>query len=191
MVYKYFRFNMADDREDTLWGYATGSGEFIGSDAGDISIDKIDTIAYDEATGVLRSWLKACDVITNTLEIDEAVAKAFSKGSTVAVFSYDVGGEKYKMTIETTDNPLADWEEIEDGLDEGDVKKEKKTTEDMYDRIYRLFKKAGYWVSGFATKDHDGPNGEAVWIGDGGWKTVNYTRSDEDIINDIKKVKGD
>lgn len=74
---------MADDREDTLWGYATGSGEFIGSDAGDVSLDMIDTIAYD------------------------------------------------------------------------------------------------------------GPNGEAVWIGDGGWKTVNYTRSDEDIIEGIKKLKDD
>lgn len=188
MEYKYFRFNMADDREDTLWGYATGSGEFVGSDAGDISIDKIDTIAYDEATGVLRSWLKACDVITNTLEIDEAVAKAFSKGSTVAVFRFD-DGEKYRMTIETTNSPLTDWEELEDSLD-GDVKEE-KTAEDRYDRIRRLFKKAGFWVSGFATEDHDGSNGEAVWIGDGGWKTVNYTRSDEDIIEDIKKLKED
>ena len=92
------------------------------------------------------------------------------------------------MTIETTNDPLADWEEFDDGLDEGWAKEE-KSTEDRYDRIHRLFKKAGYWVSGFATKDHDGPNGEAVWIGDGGWKTINYTRSDEDIINDIKKLK--
>ena len=26
MQSKYFRFNLADDNEDTLWGYATGSG---------------------------------------------------------------------------------------------------------------------------------------------------------------------
>ena len=76
----------------------------------------------------------------------------------------------------------------------GDFCEEKGAAEGRSQKIKgrnRLFKKAGYWVSGFATKDHDGPSGEAVWIGDGGWKTVNYTRSDEDIINDIKKVKGD
>lgn len=189
MQTKYFRFNMSDDREDTLWGYATGSGEFIGSDEGDISLDMIDTIAYDEATYVLRSWLKDCEIVTDTLEIDEAVAKAFSKGSTVAVFHYG-DGEKYRMTIETTNDPLVDWEELKDDLDKSWDKKQ-KSTEDKYDRIYRLFKKAGHWVSGFDTKDHDGPNGEAVWIGDGGWKTVNYTRSDEDIINDIKKLEDD
>lgn len=188
MEYKYFRFNLADDNEENLWGYAIGSGEFIGSDAGDVSLDMIDTIAYDEATGVLRSWLKDCGIITNTLEIDEAVAKAFSKGSTVAVFRYD-DGDKYRMTIETTNNPLADWEELEDGLEE--EAKNDSPAKDESDRIYRLFKKAGRWVAGFATKDHNGPNGEAVWIGDGGWKTVNYTRSDEDIINDIKKLEDD
>ena len=35
MQTKYFRFNMSDDREDILWGYATGSGEYIASDAED------------------------------------------------------------------------------------------------------------------------------------------------------------
>ena len=113
MQTKYFRFNMSDDREDILWGYATGSGEYIGSDAEDVSLDMIQKIPYDEATGVLRSWLKQCETDTTTLEIDEAVAAAFSKGSTHAVFRYD-DGEKYKMTIETADNPAEEWEEFED-----------------------------------------------------------------------------
>ena len=113
MVTKYFRFNMSDDREDILWGYATGSGEYIGSDDEDVSLDMIQKIPYDEATGVLRSWLKNCETDTTTLETDEAVAAAFSKGSTHAVFRYD-DGEKYRMTIETADNPAAEWEDFED-----------------------------------------------------------------------------
>ena len=94
MVTKYFRFNMSDDNEDTYWGYATGSGEYSSET---VSLDKI---PYDEATGIIRSWLKNCGAITNTLEIDNAVARAFSKGSTSAVSHYD-NGEKYRMTIET------------------------------------------------------------------------------------------
>lgn len=69
----------------------------------------IQKIPYDEATNVLRSWLKDCGVVTNTDEIDDAVADAFSVGSTSAVFSYD-DGEKYHMTIETADNPMAEWD---------------------------------------------------------------------------------
>ena len=117
MQIKYFRFNMSDDREDILWGYATGSGEYLGSDSEDISPDMIQKIPYDEATGVLRSWLKNCETDTTTLEIDEAVAAAFSKGSTHAVFRYD-DGEKYKMTIETADDPTTEWEEFEDDFSE-------------------------------------------------------------------------
>ena len=105
MVTKYFRFNMSDDNEDTHWGYATGSGEYSSENA---SLDKI---PYDEATGIIRSWLKNCGAVTNTLEIDDAVARAFSKGSTSAVFRYDNGG-KYRMTIETADNPITEWEDF-------------------------------------------------------------------------------
>ena len=112
MQTKYFRFNMSDDIEDILWGYATGSGEYIGSDSEDISPDMIQKIPYDEATNVLRSWLKDCGVVTNTDEIDDAVADAFSVGSTSVVFRYD-DGDKYHMTIEATDNPMAEWEEFE------------------------------------------------------------------------------
>lgn len=117
MQCKYFRFNMSDDNEDTLWGYATGSGEYIGSDSEDVSLDLIEKIPYDEASGVLRSWLKDCGAITNTLEIDDAVADAFSVGSTSAVFRYD-NGDKYHMTIETADNPAAEWEDFEDDFDD-------------------------------------------------------------------------
>jgi len=114
MVTKYFRFNMLDDNEDTHWGYATGNGEYSSENA---SLDKI---PYDEATGIIRSWLKNCGAITNTLEIDDAVARAFSKGSTSAVFRYD-NGEKYRMTIETADNPVTEWEDFE-RLDENTLK---------------------------------------------------------------------
>ena len=117
MVTKYFRFNMSDDNEDTHWGYATGNGEYSSEN---VSLDKI---PYDEATGVIRSWLKNCGAITNTLEIDDAVASAFSKGSTSAVFRYD-NGEKYRMTIETADNPIAEWKDFE-RLDENTIKESK------------------------------------------------------------------
>ena len=117
MVTKYFRFNMSDDNEDTYWGYATGSGEYSSET---VSLDKI---PYDEATGIIRSWLKNCGAITNTLEIDNAVARAFSKGSTSAVFHYD-NGEKYRMTIETADNPVIEWEDFK-RLDENTIKESK------------------------------------------------------------------
>lgn len=32
-------------------GYATGSGEYIGSDSEDVSLDMTQKIPYDEATG--------------------------------------------------------------------------------------------------------------------------------------------
>ena len=119
MQTKYFRFNMSDDREDILWGYATGRGQCIASNAEDVLPDMIQKIPYDEATGVLRSWLKQCETDTTTLEIDEAVAAAFSKGSTHAVFRYD-DGEKYKMTIETADSP-SEWDDFDDDFyDEDD-----------------------------------------------------------------------
>lgn len=119
MQTKYFRFNMSDDREDILWGYATGRGQYIASNAEDVLPDMIQKIPYDEATGVLRSWLKNCETDTTTLEIDDAVAAAFSKGSTHAVFRYD-DGEKYKMTIETADSP-SEWNDFDDDFyDEDD-----------------------------------------------------------------------
>ena len=119
MQTKYFRFNMSDDREDILWGYATGRGQYIASNAEDVLPDMIQKIPYDEATGVLRSWLKNCETDTTTLEVDDAVAAAFSKGSTHAVFRYD-DGEKYKMTIETADSP-SEWDDFDDDFyDEDD-----------------------------------------------------------------------
>ena len=119
MQTKYFRFNMSDDREDILWGYATGRGQYIASNAEDVLPDMIQKIPYDEATGVLRSWLKNCETDTTTLEVDDAVAAAFSKGSTHAVFRYD-DGEKYKMTIETADSP-SEWDYFDDDFyDEDD-----------------------------------------------------------------------
>ena len=119
MQTKYFRFNMSDDREDILWGYATGRGQYIASNAEDVLPDMIQKIPYDEATGVLRSWLKNCETDTTTLEVDDAVAAAFSKGSTHAVFHYD-DGEKYKMTIETADSP-SEWDDFDDDFyDEDD-----------------------------------------------------------------------
>ena len=118
MQTKYFRFNMSDDREDILWGYATGRGQYIASNAEDVLPDMIQKIPYDEATGVLRSWLKQCETDTTTLEIDEAVAAAFSKGSTHAVFRYD-DDEKYKMTIETADSS-SEWDDFDDDFDDED-----------------------------------------------------------------------
>lgn len=109
---------MSDDNEDTHWGYATGNGEYSSEN---VSLDKI---PYDEATGIIRSWLKNCGAITNTLEIDSAVARAFSKGSTSAVFHYD-NGEKYRMTIETADNPVTEWEDFK-RLDENTIKESKE-----------------------------------------------------------------
>lgn len=193
MEYKYFRFNLADDNEENLWGYAIGSGEFIGSDAGDISLDMIDTIAYDEATGVLRSWLKDCGIITNTLEIDEAVAKAFSKGSTVAVFRYD-DGDKYRMTIETTNNPLADWEEIEDGLEDEKENDGPYTGRDAIDGEAPYAKAERLW------KEATGEESTAPLAGltnqskaiykDGRYIVIDVSRSDEEIKEAIRNFLG-
>lgn len=180
MQTKYFRFNMADDGEDTLWGYATGSGEYIGSDSEDVSPDMIQKIPYDEATGVLRSWLKDCGAVTNTLEIDDAVADAFSVGSTSAVFRYD-DGEKYRMTIETADSP-AEWDDFEDDLSvaaDAGVK-----AETPYAKVERLWKEA---------TGNEPPAKLAVLSGqskaiskDGKWTVVDGSRSDEEIIEAIK-----
>lgn len=185
MQTKYFRFNMSDDREDILWGYATGSGEYIGSDSEDVSLDMIQKIPYDEATGVLRSWLKQCETDTATLEIDEAVAAAFSKGSTHAVFRYD-DGEKYKMTIETADDPATEWEEFEDDFSEDmSVAADADANgETPYAKVERLWRKA---------TGKEAPAKLCVLSGqkraiskDGKWIVVDGSRSDEELIEAIK-----
>lgn len=184
MQTKYFRFNMSDDREDILWGYATGSGEYLGSDSEDISPDMIQKIPYDEATGVLRSWLKQCETDTTTLEIDEAVAAAFSKGSTHAVFCYD-DGEKYKMTIETADDPNTEWEEFEDDFSEDtSVAADWQSGNRPYAKVERLWRKA---------TGKEPPAKLCVLSGqkraiskDGKWIVVDGSRSDEELIEAIK-----
>ena len=185
---KYFRFNMSDDNEDTLWGYATGSGEYIGSDSEDVSLDLIEKIPYDEASGVLRSWLKDCGAITNTLEIDNAVADAFSVGSTSAVFRYD-NGDKYHMTIETADNPLVDWEEIEDGFDEEEKEgpytgRDAVNGEAPYAKAERLWKEA-------TGKEPTAPlagltNQKRAIHKDGRYIVIDISRSDEEIKEAIR-----
>lgn len=193
MEEKYFKFSTSDD-SDWLWGYAVGNGKSVINDSTDISMNTIKKVDVNEATRTLLNWLyNDCNITADRNYVARAVSRAFEKGQYVMEFDpwWDGFYEEFcECTLEATDNPLADWEELEDGLYEAGVKEE-KTTEDRFDRIRRLFKKAGHWVSGFATEDHDGPNGEAVWVGDGGWKTINYTRSDEDIINDIKKLEDD
>ena len=185
MQTKYFRFNMSDDREDILWGYATGSGEYIGSDAEDVSLDMIQKIPYDEATGVLRSWLKQCETDTTTLEIDDAVAAAFSKGSTHAVFRYD-DGEKYKMTIETADDPAEEWEEFEDDFSEDTsvAAEDWQSGNRPYAKVERLWRKA---------TGKEPPAKLCVLSGqknaiskDGKWIVVDGSRSDEELIEAIK-----
>ena len=183
MQTKYFRFNMSDDREDILWGYATGSGEYIGSDAEDVSPDMIQKIPYDEATGVLRSWLKQCETDTTTLEIDEAVAAAFSKGSTHAVFRYD-DGEKYKMTIETADSP-SEWDDFDDFSEDTSVAADADANgETPYAKVERLWRKA---------TGKEAPAKLCVLSGqkraiskDGKWIVVDGSRSDEELIKAIK-----
>lgn len=184
MKTKYFRFNMSDDNEDTLWGYATGSGEYIGSDSEDVSLDMIQKIPYDEATYVLRSWLKNCETDTTTIEIDEAVAAAFSKGSTHAVFRYD-DGEKYKMTIETADDPATEWEEFEDDFSEDtSVEADWQSGNRPYAKVERLWRKA---------TGKEPPAKLCVLSGqkraiskDGKWIVVDGSRSDGELIEAIK-----
>lgn len=184
MQTKYFRFNMSDDREDILWGYATGSGEYIGSDAEDVSPDMIQKIPYDEATGVLRSWLKQCETDTTTLEIDEAVAAAFSKGSTHAVFRYD-DGEKYKMTIETADDPVTEWDDFDDFSEDTSVAADAGVkSETPYAKVERLWRNA---------TGKEPPAKLCVLSGqksaiskDGKWIVVDGSRSDEELIKAIK-----
>lgn len=190
---KYFRFSASDFDEDYIWGYAEDDGDYVTSDSTDITLDKIKKVDVKTATAALMDFLKECGIKADYNYVNKSIGRAFANGKYTMKMStwWDGYYEEFdECILEVTDNPLTDWEEFEDGLDR-DYSKNNKSTEDKYDRIYRLFKRAGYWVSGFATADHDGPNGEAVWIGDGGWKTVNYTRSDEDIINDIKKLEDD
>lgn len=184
MQTKYFRFNMADDGEDTLWGYATGSGEYIGSDSEDVSLDMIQKIPYDEATGVLRSWLKDCGAIINTLEIDDAVADAFSEGSTSAVFHYD-DGEQYRMTIETADSP-SEWDDFDDDFSEDTAVAADAgaAAETPYAKVERLWKEA---------TGNEPPAKLCVLSGqskaiskDGKWTVVDGSRSDKEIIEAIK-----
>lgn len=182
MQTKYFRFNMSDDREDTLWGYATGSGEYIGSDSEDISPDMIQKIPYDEATGVLRSWLKQCETDTTTLEIDEAVATAFSKGSTHAVFRYD-DGEKYKMTIETADS-TSEWNDFDDFSEDTSVEADWQSGNRPYAKVERLWRNA-------TGKEPPAKlcvlSGQSKAISkDGKWTVVDGSRSDEELIEAIK-----
>ena len=183
MQTKYFRFNMSDDREDILWGYATGRGQYIASNAEDVLPDMIQKIPYDEATGVLRSWLKQCETDTTTLEIDEAVATAFSKGSTHAVFRYD-DGEKYKMTIETADSP-SEWDDFDDFSEDTSVAAEDwQSGNRPYAKVERLWRKA---------TGKEPPAKLCVLSGqkraiskDGKWIVVDGSRSDEELIQAIK-----
>lgn len=184
MQTKYFRFNMSDDNEDTLWGYSTGSGEYIGSDSEDVSPDMIQKIPYDEAAGVLRSWLKDCGAITNTLEIDDAVADAFSVGSTSAVFRYD-NGDKYHMTIETADSP-DEWDDFEDDFSE-DVSVAADAganNETPFVRVERLWKEA---TGGEPPAKLCVLSGQSSAIHkDGKWVVADGSRSDEELIEAIK-----
>jgi hypothetical protein len=116
MEEKYFRFNAADDREDTLWGYAKGNGRYITADEKDITLKDIKKVDFETAKDTLANWIGRTMAIAYDDDIDEVVSLAFSEGKTVGKFREL--GEYYICTIEATDNPLVDWEEIEEGFDE-------------------------------------------------------------------------
>lgn len=180
METKYFRFNMADDGEDYLWGYATGSGEYVGSDSEDITLGTIQKISYDEAANVLRSWLNECGVVTNTDEIDDAVADAFSAGSISTTFVYEDGGS-YEMTIEATDNPVAEWDLNDTKSVPADAN---KNGEQPFTRVERLWKEAtgGEPPAKLCVLS----NQSSAIHRDGKWVVVDGSRSDGELIDAIK-----
>lgn len=184
---KYFRFNMADDGEDRLWGYAIGSGDYVGSDSEDITLDVIQKIPYDEAANVLRSWLKDCGAVTNTDEIDDAVADAFSVGSVSTTFIYEDGGS-YEMTIEATDNPMAEWEEFEDDDDFAEdtavAADADANGEQPYTRVERLWREATGEEPPAKLCVLDGQS--SAIHKDGKWIVVDGSRSDGELIEAIK-----
>lgn len=128
--------------------------------------------------------MKDCETDTTTLEIDEAVAAAFSKDSTHAVFHYD-DGEKYKMTIETADDPVTEWEEFEDDFSEDtSVEADWQSGNRPYAKVERLWRKA---------TGKEPPAKLCVLSGqkraiskDGKWTVVDGSRSDEELIEAIK-----
>ena len=58
MEEKYFRFNAADDREDTLWGYARGNGRFITADEKEITLKNIKKIDFETAKILISEYRK-------------------------------------------------------------------------------------------------------------------------------------
>ena len=147
MEEKYFRFNAADAREDTLWGYARGNGRFITADEKEITLKNIKKVDFETAKDTLANWISRTMAIAYDDDIDEVVSLAFSKGHAVGKFREL--GEYYICTIEATDSPLTDWEELADGLDEDETEKDGPYTgrdaiddEAPYAKAERLWKEA-------------------------------------------------
>lgn len=193
MEEKYFRFNAADDREDTIWGYAKGNGIFITADEKDITLKDIKKVDFETAKDTFTNWIKSTMAIAYEDDIDEVVSLAFSKGSTVGKFREL--GEYYICTIEATDNPLADWEELGDGFDEDDNEKDGPYTgrdaingEAPYARAERLWKEA---TGKEATAPLAGLTNQKKAIHkDGRYIVIDVSRSDEEIKEAIRNFLG-
>lgn len=189
MEEKYFRFNAADDREDTLWGYAKGNGRCITADEKDITLKDIKKVDFETAKDTLANWIANTMAIAYDDDIDEVVSLAFSKGHAVGKFREL--GEYYICTIEATDNPLADWEEIEDGFDEEENEKEGPYTgrdaidgEAPYAKAERLWKEA-------TGEEPTAPlagltNQKKAIYKDGRYIVIDVSRSDEEIKEAIR-----
>lgn len=123
MEEKYFRFNTYDENDDyeRVWAYASKDGDLIVDDEYNVSLKTIKKVNQDEAAALLKEYLR--DGGFSTYKANEAVSQAFASGSATALFTPTIQGldSYWKTLIQTTDNPLAEWPEVDDDLDEDTI----------------------------------------------------------------------
>ena len=135
---KFFRFNMADDSEDCLFGYYNPRKGEITEDVNEVTNGC--KLTKRQAYQILCEWLNECNVDINTDEVEDAIEDVWEEGSIVVNWShYDpkkidamMDGTidqyvpedediPYTMTIEVTDD-LDDWKEEETVFTNNSVK---------------------------------------------------------------------
>lgn len=190
---KYFKFSASDD-SDWLWGYAVGGGKCAINDSTDITMNTIKKVDVNEATRTLMNWLyNDCNITADRDYVAKAVSRAFERGHYVMEFDswWDGYYEEFcECTLEATENPLTDWEEVEDGLDEVKADKGPYTGRDAingeapYHRAERLWKEATgkeptIKLAGLT-------NQKKIIYKDGSYTVIDVSRSDEEIKDAIR-----
>lgn len=193
MEEKYFRFTVSD-YSDLLWGYAVGGGKLVTGDSTDITLNTIKKVDVDTATATLMKWLYGgCDITPDREYVARAVSRAFDKGQYVMKIPtwWDGYYEEYDgCTLEATDSPLTDWEELEDGFDDVKADNGPYTGRDAingeapYNRAERLWKEA---TGKEPTVKLAGlTNQKKIIYKDGSYTVIDVSRSDEEIKDAIR-----